>query len=141
MKIFVFGSLLSQDVLNIVLGEHHICLDELPVKEIKNYQAYYVENEEYPMLLKKEHEVLSGKIITIDNKEHLDRLTYYEGEENPLKIISTDDSLYAFLADSTLTPGPKKWDLNDWLQSPTYKDFLERVKKFMSQIELGLDNW
>lgn len=133
MKIFIFGSLLSQEVLDLVLPNNKIVLIKKPTFELKDYTALYVENEDYPMLVKSNGDSVSGKIIQIDSKEQIDRLCFYEGDENPLEIVFPIDSIFAFLANSTLSPSKNIWSFNDWYQSAKHNSFLTRVEFFMSQ--------
>jgi len=136
VKIFIFGSLLSQEVLNTVLGVKHIQLNKIPQTSIKNYKATYVQNESYPMLIAHKGSVTYGKIISIENDHLLERLKFYEGDENPLTLISSKvDSLYAFIADSTLSSSSADWSYQEWYKSTTHTDFLLKVEKYMSYFD------
>lgn len=132
MKIFIFGSLLSQEVLDIVLGGDLILLNKIPFTNLPNYKAKYVQDESYPMLIQSSDNSTVGKVINIESNDHLDRLTFYEGDENPLVLVSKKESLYAFVADSTLVASTKDWSYENWYQSTTHTLFLTKVQSYMS---------
>ncbi|WP_372652259.1 gamma-glutamylcyclotransferase [Halobacteriovorax sp.] len=140
MKIFIFGSLLSQEVLNTVIGEKYRDLNKIPLFTISNYQAMYVQDEDYPMLIKQTGSTTQGKIISIESNKHLERLAYYEGNENPLTLITgQEDSLYAFIADSSLPASTTHWSYEDWYKSTIHTAFISRVKSFMSYFDKGIE--
>ncbi|WP_417335580.1 gamma-glutamylcyclotransferase [Halobacteriovorax marinus] len=132
MNIFIFGSLLSQEVLDIVINSQAINLETIPSKIINNYKAQYVLGEDYPLLMKETGSQTIGKIIQIHDELQLLRLKYYEGEENPLLLLEGEESLYAFIADATLEPSTREWSFMDWYQSSKHNDFLKKVESFMN---------
>lgn len=117
-KVFVYGTLLDEDILNIVLSNSHKprYLGEF---SLKDYQAVYAKNQVYPILIKKPGHNTFGQVIEVTNLDLL-RLDFYEGEgynRVEMEVFSAGKIQKAFLymPNEALDYSLTKWSINDFI--------------------------
>lgn len=111
----VYGSLRSTQVLDLVLGPNQYDLDST-VYQLPGFQAYYLKDENYPVVIKEPSGILFYQRLHLESHESLKRCLLYEGEEDYELLPLENDYLFypteIFLQQQTLdTP----FDFDQWL--------------------------
>ncbi len=117
--LFVFGSLMDPQVLELVSG---MPLTELVVTPatVQGYRQGVVAEENYPVLVACESSETSGLLIKGLSSTALERILFFEGEEYALQPIDVrvpgEESAQAFYFRDTgvYTVRENKWDFDQW---------------------------
>lgn len=136
MNWFFFGSLMDQEVLEIVVGRT-VLEEEMIVAELPGYRRVSVANESYPALAFTPNQSIDGILIeTLDATEAL-RIMYFEGEEYRAEEVQLrlknqkPVSAFCFLPSEDLSIINLEWDFEQW--KTKYKhDFLHLSEEWMS---------
>ncbi len=136
MNWFFFGSLMDQEVLEIVVGRT-VLENEMIVAELPGYRRISVANESYPALAHTPNQVVEGVLIeSLDASEAL-RIMYFEGEEYKPEEVQLrlknqkPVSAFCFLPTPDLKVLDLEWDFDKWRQDHL-NDFLHLSEEWMS---------
>lgn len=136
MNWFFFGSLMDQEVLEIVVGRT-VLEEEMITADLHGYRRVSVANESYPALAHTPNQTVEGVLIeSLDAPEAL-RIMYFEGEEykpeevqlqlknqRPLKA-------FCFLPSPDLEIVDLEWDFEQW-RKKHLNDFLHLSEEWMA---------
>ena len=109
LKLFFYGTLMDRQILRSVAGDD-ILGRFLGDAILKDYQAFYVLDEDYPVLQPKPGMEVRGHLYLVATKDELDRLMAYEGDEYVLGPIKTSlGDAKAFLPSSLVEVSDLPW--------------------------------
>lgn len=132
--LFVFGTLLDEDVLRIVLGR------ELPSSgrrcaSLADHCRLKLHDDTYPIVARLAGGSVSGQLLML-NKQDLARVSFFEGEEYELELTQVIDATGEFVdamfcAERATRPGPRyPWSLRQW-QHEHKGAFVEHASAYM----------
>jgi len=137
LPLFCFGSLMDRDVLGCVIGDEAAAGVKMEQAWLGGYRKVRLPHETYPMLVPEAEKSTEGVLIYGLEKDHLDRIVFFEGEEYELTPcqVKTEKScsIEALFFDEGIMPAPYtvEWDYQHWLQH--HKEFMIRQsRKYMS---------
>ena len=129
LPLFCFGSLMDRDVLRCVVGDNESLVQMRPAF-IAGYFKARLPHETYPMLVPEAEREAPGQLLYGLNKEDLDRIVFFEGEEyelSPCKVrVADNEWVDALFFDEGIMPPPEtaEWDFEEWKSK--YKPFMLR---------------
>jgi len=136
MNWFFFGSLMDQEVLEIVVGRT-VLKEEMIVAVLPGYRRISVSNESYPALAHTPEQSIEGILIeTLDATEAL-RVMYFEGEEykpEEVQLVLKNQkptSAFCFLPSPDLDTNDLEWDFEEWRKNHL-SDFLHLSEEWMA---------
>lgn len=136
LPLFCFGSLMDPDVLSCVLDAPVPVRISIQPASLPGYRKARLPHENYPMLVPDAESVAPGVLITGLNKEELDRIVFFEGEEYelaPCQVYSDENEIMeALFFDEGIMPPPQseEWDLATW-QCRSKEYFLRQSTAYM----------
>jgi len=122
-NVFVYGSLLFREMVEKLCGK----TVEMKQASLPGYKRYAVEGADYPAIVKNETSQVEGKLILNLNKEDLNILTFYEGDEyesTPVKVQTESGEIIPALA-YTWIAGSEKLLNFDWYAERFKEEALE----------------
>ncbi len=136
MNWFFFGSMMDQEVLEIVVGRT-VLEEEMITTILPGYRRVGVANESYPALVHTSNQSIEGVLIEdLDASESL-RIIYFEGEEYKPEEVQLQlknhkpESAYCFLASADLELVDREWDFESW-RTQHLQDFLHLSEEWMA---------
>ncbi|WP_053006130.1 gamma-glutamylcyclotransferase family protein [Kiloniella spongiae] len=134
LPLFFFGSLMDQDVLEIVLGRS-IDIQHFKQGVLLGYQCEREAKESYPVLIPspgKQADVLIAETLSSDD---IDRILFYEtGEYDFVRFTlqknGQEIAALGFATGEGIASSGQKWHLNIW-QKKDKAVFLPLAKRFM----------
>jgi len=136
MNWFFYGSLMDQEVLEIVVGRT-VLESEMTIAELPGYRRVTVANETYPALAQTPGKVIEGILIeSLDATEAL-RVMYFEGEEYKPEEVQLQlknqkpVSAFCFLPAPDLETTDLVWDFGEW-RKEHLNDFLHLSEEWMA---------
>ncbi len=136
MNWFFFGSLMDQEVLEIVAGRT-VLKEEMIIADLPGYRRVSVANETYPALQHTPESTVEGLLVeSLDATESL-RVIYFEGEEYKpeevqLKLKNQKPvSAFCFLPSPDLPTIDLEWNFKEW-QKQHLEEFLHLTEEWMS---------
>ena len=134
--IFIYGTLLDNDILRLVLGR------ELPVDQrieatLAGYAKYTYPGDSFPILQPQLDAQSNGAVLLDLTAEDLDRMHFYEGDEYGFAQITVTlkdgqicQAHYNKASDEELV-SHQTWSLNHW-QSTEKALFLDYTERYMA---------
>jgi gamma-glutamylcyclotransferase (GGCT)/AIG2-like uncharacterized protein YtfP len=119
LPMFVFGTLMDEDLLRIVLG-HAIPEQCREVAHLKGWRRPVIAGRTYPMLRPHATGRVAGLLLRDLNEQDRDRLDYYEGPEYRLGVVEvrssggTREQALAYLCPEGIAAGGRDWRLETW---------------------------
>ncbi len=134
LSLFFFGSLMDQDVLEIVLGRS-IDMQHFKLGVLHGYQCEREAKESYPVLIPspgKQADVLIAETLSSDD---IDRILFYETGEYDfvrftLRESGKEITALGFATGEGIASSGQRWHLNVW-QKKDKAAFLPLAKRFM----------
>jgi gamma-glutamylcyclotransferase (GGCT)/AIG2-like uncharacterized protein YtfP len=136
---FFYGTLQSIEVLKIVLNKKSIPTSDLSQAKLLNYDTVFVEGELYPTLVRSKGSTLLGSLYEVDNEYQIERLKYYEDEEEykiqkvTVENKSGEKESNIFFPTSLIKASKKPWNFERWSSATNKEAFLDKVKNYMDQ--------
>lgn len=87
MDLFVYGTLMDQDVLNRVVGRP-VPASRIGAAFVDGYRRVYVRDSYFPILIEAEGGSVEGRLITSLGAQAVQRLTRFEGRQFQLKRLT-----------------------------------------------------
>lgn len=133
MKIFIYGTLRHPEVYKIVTG---VNLDVICKSYLYGYDAFYIERESYPGIIKTKGSRLEGDLIEVSDK-YVDRVKFFEEDYIlvPVEVVIEKDqkeNCFVFMPGANLIVSSDHWSYDKWI-SKDISNYLEESKKFISQ--------
>ena len=136
MNWFFFGSLMDQEVLEIVVGRT-VLEEEMIAADLHGYRRISVANESYPALAHTPNQTVEGVMIqSLDAPEAL-RVMYFEGEEYKPEEVQLQlknqrpIKAFCFLPSPDLETIDLEWDFEQW-RKDHLNDFLHLSEEWMA---------
>ncbi|WP_085904268.1 gamma-glutamylcyclotransferase family protein [Kiloniella majae] len=134
LPLFFFGSLMDQDVLEIVLGRS-VDMQNFKQGFLMGYQCEREAKESYPVLIPspgKQADVLIAETLSLKD---IDRILFYEtGEYDLVRFIlqenETEITALGFATGEGIASSGQRWHLHVW-QKKDKAAFLPLAKRFM----------
>jgi gamma-glutamylcyclotransferase (GGCT)/AIG2-like uncharacterized protein YtfP len=135
--LFVFGSLMDEDVLALVTAMASSDLQTV-AGTVNGYKQCEVEEESYPVLVPCEGAVTDGVLVSGLTVQAIERVLFFEGEEYRLQSVEVlageGQSVvpaYYFCDTGAYTVRPDAWDFAHWrdFHKPA---FIESSRAYMS---------
>ncbi|MFA7431368.1 MAG: gamma-glutamylcyclotransferase family protein [Rhodospirillaceae bacterium] len=119
--LFVFGSLLDGDILDIVLGPGAAAPVQRDLATLTGFRRQRVNGEPFPMLVASDEAVVHGALLKGLGAEAWARLAFYEGRSYALRVLPVEAgperrrcSAHVFFATGRLQDSGIPWDLDVW---------------------------
>lgn len=148
LPLFVFGTLMDEDVLRWVTG---MSLSELELQPavVKGFQRRQVKGECFPLLVPSEQGKVSGLLISGLTQLALQRAQFFEGEQYQLthiiaegmpdshsRILKEGELSAQYFADTQMYDIEDcDWSIQSWRDSEKH-DFLSRLSNYMNYFGL-----
>lgn len=138
-NVFVYGSLLADDVVRALLGR----LPPSSPALLPHHQRFSIKGRVYPAIIPVEDKKVAGKVllgITPPELHILDEFEDVEYERATVDVIMKDGSekleAYTYVWVNKTDPNLHgEWDFEEW-KVLHMEDFLKMTKGFMEEIEL-----
>ena len=133
-SLFVFGTLLDEDVLRIVLGRK-LPLDCRRIARLSGYERQMLHDETYPVLVPAPGREVAGKVLTLSGRD-MHRVMFFEADEYVLEAAQVFDAngcplKVVLCAERAKRTGPRyPWSLQRW-QREHKATFLEQAASYM----------
>ena len=117
--LFVFGSMLDDDILGAVLGRELPPSGRTPAR-LHGFRCLRVPDESYPFLAPSPHAAVDGELLSDLTERDFDRIRFFESEEYTLRdctvVVAGARTLRAcHFADATVMAGATEaWSLDRW---------------------------
>ena len=133
--LFFFGSLVSEEMMKIVLGHS---INKLIYREaiLNGYSLQKVKDENYPALFKNQDAKVNGVLVKGFNQKDMRRIQFFEGEDynlNKMTVEVSGNAEHALVccATNNISTSEEKWVFEEWSKSTKYLD-VEVAKIHMS---------
>ena len=133
--LFFFGSLISEEMMEIVLGHS---IKKLVYHEaiLNGYSLQKVKDENYPALFKNQEAKVNGVLVKGLNQMDIKRIQFFEGEDynlNKMTVEVSGNVEHALICCETnnISTSEEKWVFEEWNKSTKYLD-IEVAKIHMS---------
>lgn len=120
-QIFIFGTLLDDDLLSVVLG-HKIGLQHAQNAELLGYKRHAVKDQAFPILQPNAKGAVIGTVLSDLSPTDIKRLEYYEAAFG-YELFSAQcrrdgvvDDVQVFLSETADWQPQGTWSLKDWLK-------------------------
>ena len=119
MDLFVYGTLMDEDVLRRVIGRP-VPSAQIGVAFVDGYRRVYVKDTYFPILVPAEGGAVEGRLITGLGAEAVERLTRFEGRQFQLKRLPVrlargrTAEVECFMPVMGITATDKEWDPDQW---------------------------
>ncbi|WP_127714594.1 gamma-glutamylcyclotransferase family protein [Halobacteriovorax sp. HLS] len=139
VPLFIYGTLQDFDVMKLVTQRETLSQSDFTDASLNHFCLEEVKDENYPLLVKRDHHIVMGKIFIVESEQELNRLKYFEDEqeytltEHIVETKSGKKECLLFFPTSNIESSQKSWSYNKWSQVTNKVAFLERVKNYMSQ--------
>lgn len=87
MNLFVYGTLMDEDVLNRVVGRP-VPASSIGVAYVDGYRRVYVKDSYFPILIEAENATVEGRLVNGLGARAVQRLIRFEGRQFRLKRLS-----------------------------------------------------
>ncbi len=119
MDLFVYGTLMDDDVLGRVVGRP-VPASRIGVAFVDGFRRVYVKGSYFPILIEADGATVEGRLITGLGAQAVQRLTRFEGRQFQLKRLTvrlahgrTADA-ECFLPVAGVDHTDDDWDLDTW---------------------------
>ncbi|XP_038885505.1 AIG2-like protein D isoform X2 [Benincasa hispida] len=139
-NVFVYGSLLADDVVRVLLKR----IPQSSSAVLHGYQRFSVRGRVYPAILPVENKRITGKVlfgITNPEMDILDMFEDVEYEKNVVEVSLVDGSeklaaltyVWSSSSDADFLYG--EWNFEEWKQSHM-DDFVQMTTRFVEELQL-----
>jgi len=129
MDIFVFGTLRSDTLREIVLGRD-MSPDDVCEATIKDFQVYWAKEGPFPVMIPEPNSEAHGLVLKNLNEPDVERLNYYElGFDYVLATTSVETNtgqigVSAYFCNRSDMATTKLWSFDDWLSDHSEIQYL-----------------
>ncbi|GJR45920.1 AIG2-like protein D [Tanacetum coccineum] len=136
--VFVYGSLLSDDVVRVLLNR----IPRTAPAILNGYHRFSIKGRVYPAIIPVENKKVTGRVLSGLSAMELDILDTYEAEEYDkrtvdVSLLDTSEVIqaYAYVWGNSTDPDLYgDWDFEDFKESKL-KAYVEMTKDFVKELE------
>ena len=134
--LFVYGSMLDEDVLEVVLGRRLPAVSRLAAR-LAGYVRVRLPDETYPVLAPKPGGLVHGAVLSDLGSNDFERVRFFESDEyefaSCLVELESGERLEAtYCAENEVVPGASEsWELA-WWQTHHKPDYLIMIRHYMA---------
>ncbi|KAJ8758821.1 hypothetical protein K2173_000542 [Erythroxylum novogranatense] len=138
-KVFVYGSLLADDVVSVLLNR----IPQSSTAVLDGYHRFSIKGRVYPAILPVENKKVTGKVFFGITNSELDILDVFEDEEykrRPVDVSLRDSSdevqVFAYVWSDKDDPNLYgEWDFEQW-KITHMNDFIKMTQGFKEELDL-----